>query len=178
MEEINEVQDKGYIGGHYFGSHFVMSDSEDSTVTYTEAPPSPDYVPDPEYPPSLVYVPYSTEQSTRVMPPSRHDMLPSVESYCCDCLVIDVDRMMMMILRRRGKEEEKEHPALTVSDPTNQYTVLRIRCLSEISPPTTILLSSPLLVSLHTIASPTYHLGYRDALMKICLEIPWGKTFT
>ncbi|GKC70211.1 hypothetical protein Tco_1116094 [Tanacetum coccineum] len=28
----------------------VMSDSEDSTVTYTEAPPSPDYVPGPEEP--------------------------------------------------------------------------------------------------------------------------------
>ncbi|GKF16135.1 hypothetical protein Tco_0061053, partial [Tanacetum coccineum] len=28
----------------------VMSDSEDSTVTYTKAPPSPDYVPGPEDP--------------------------------------------------------------------------------------------------------------------------------
>ncbi|GJV32273.1 hypothetical protein Tco_1392673 [Tanacetum coccineum] len=35
MLGINEVQDKGYIGGRYFGN-FVMSDSEDSTVTYTE----------------------------------------------------------------------------------------------------------------------------------------------
>ncbi|GJY93609.1 hypothetical protein Tco_0509391 [Tanacetum coccineum] len=35
-----------------------MSDSEDSTVTYTKDPPSPDYVPGPEYPPSPVYVPY------------------------------------------------------------------------------------------------------------------------
>ncbi|GKE39087.1 hypothetical protein Tco_1462492 [Tanacetum coccineum] len=38
-----------------------MSDSEDSTVTYTEAPPSPDYVPGPEEteqaPPSPVYIP-------------------------------------------------------------------------------------------------------------------------
>ncbi|GKA00021.1 putative reverse transcriptase domain-containing protein [Tanacetum coccineum] len=73
---------------------FVMSDLEDSTVTYTEvsspfedlsdigsprvnglpmmledpyveavlqAPPSPDYVPGPEYPPSPVYVPYVPE---------------------------------------------------------------------------------------------------------------------
>ncbi|GJS83480.1 hypothetical protein Tco_0750021 [Tanacetum coccineum] len=36
VPEINEVQDQGYIGGRYFGSHIVMSDSEDSTVTYTE----------------------------------------------------------------------------------------------------------------------------------------------
>ncbi|GJU59129.1 hypothetical protein Tco_1236895 [Tanacetum coccineum] len=33
-KEINEVQDKGYIGGRYFGN-LVMSDSEHSTVTYT-----------------------------------------------------------------------------------------------------------------------------------------------
>ncbi|GJV20233.1 hypothetical protein Tco_1369253 [Tanacetum coccineum] len=42
-----------------------MSDSEDSTVTYTEAPPSPDYVLGPEEPeqapPSPVYVPYVPE---------------------------------------------------------------------------------------------------------------------
>ncbi|GKA19290.1 hypothetical protein Tco_0699205 [Tanacetum coccineum] len=44
---------------------FVMSDSEHSTVTYTEdpyveaalqAPPSPDYVMGPEYPPSTDFV--------------------------------------------------------------------------------------------------------------------------
>ncbi|GJU96712.1 hypothetical protein Tco_1321468 [Tanacetum coccineum] len=35
----------------------VMSDSEDSAVTYTVALPSPDYVPGPEYPPSLEFVP-------------------------------------------------------------------------------------------------------------------------
>ncbi|GJV15507.1 hypothetical protein Tco_1360830 [Tanacetum coccineum] len=32
------------------GMDFVMSDSEDSTITYTEAPPSPNYVPGPEEP--------------------------------------------------------------------------------------------------------------------------------
>ncbi|GKE95849.1 hypothetical protein Tco_1580704, partial [Tanacetum coccineum] len=35
----------------------IMSDSEDSTVTYTAAPPSPDYVPGLEYPPSPEFVP-------------------------------------------------------------------------------------------------------------------------
>nr|GFC34937.1 hypothetical protein [Tanacetum cinerariifolium] len=33
-----------------------MSDSKDSMVTYTAAPPSPDYVPGLEYPPSPEYV--------------------------------------------------------------------------------------------------------------------------
>nr|GEU59831.1 putative reverse transcriptase domain-containing protein [Tanacetum cinerariifolium] len=51
-----------------FEKDIVMSDSKDSTVTYTEdpyayveaslqAPPSPDYVPSPEHPPSPAYVP-------------------------------------------------------------------------------------------------------------------------
>ncbi|GJR52736.1 putative reverse transcriptase domain-containing protein [Tanacetum coccineum] len=120
-QEINDVQDKGYIGGRYFGSHmhlrfgcitfwgnicygleslyfeqqtseasgiyFVMSNSDDSTVTYTSIssdyeepsdvgspgvvvygydrlpihPPSPDYVPGPEHPLSPLYVPYVPE---------------------------------------------------------------------------------------------------------------------
>nr|GEX32095.1 hypothetical protein [Tanacetum cinerariifolium] len=34
-----------------------MSDSEDSTITYTAAPPSPDYVSDPEYLPSPEFIP-------------------------------------------------------------------------------------------------------------------------
>ncbi|GJU45887.1 hypothetical protein Tco_1203153 [Tanacetum coccineum] len=34
-----------------------MSDSKDSTVTYTEAAPSPGYVPGPEHPPLLDFVP-------------------------------------------------------------------------------------------------------------------------
>ncbi|GJW70312.1 hypothetical protein Tco_0127229 [Tanacetum coccineum] len=51
-----------------------MSDSKDSTITYTEAPPSPDYVPGPEEPeqapPSPVYVPYVPESVyTKFMPP-------------------------------------------------------------------------------------------------------------
>nr|GEZ03861.1 hypothetical protein [Tanacetum cinerariifolium] len=50
----------------YFGfSDAIMSDSEDSTVTYTTALPPPDYVPgleEPEQaPPSPVYIPYVPE---------------------------------------------------------------------------------------------------------------------
>ncbi|GJZ83410.1 hypothetical protein Tco_0648583 [Tanacetum coccineum] len=80
-----------------------MSDSEDSTVTYTkvsspfedlldigslgvdalpmmlEAPPSPDYVPGPEYPPSPVYVPYVSEPIyPKFMPPEEY-VLPAEE---------------------------------------------------------------------------------------------------
>ncbi|GJS39340.1 hypothetical protein Tco_0564383 [Tanacetum coccineum] len=87
--------------------YFVMSDSEDFTVTYTEvssqfedlsdigysrvdglpmmledpyaeaalqAPPSPDYVPGPEYPPSPVYVPYVQEPVyPEFMPPEDEE---------------------------------------------------------------------------------------------------------
>ncbi|GJY13088.1 hypothetical protein Tco_0382397 [Tanacetum coccineum] len=57
-----------------------MSDSEDSTVTYTEAPPSPDYVPGPEEPeqapPSLDFVP---EPVYPEFMPLEDDVLPAEE---------------------------------------------------------------------------------------------------
>ncbi|GKE84783.1 hypothetical protein Tco_1558525, partial [Tanacetum coccineum] len=68
-----------------------MSDSEDSTVTYTAvsspfgglsdigspgAPPSPDYVPSPEYPPSSEFVPEPVYPE--FMPP-EDDVLPAEE---------------------------------------------------------------------------------------------------
>ncbi|GJV46251.1 hypothetical protein Tco_1430787 [Tanacetum coccineum] len=58
---------------------FVMSDSEDSTVTYMEGPPSPNYVPGPEYPPSLVYVPYLPELVHPEFMPPEDDVLLTKE---------------------------------------------------------------------------------------------------
>ncbi|GJT62675.1 hypothetical protein Tco_1006208 [Tanacetum coccineum] len=56
-----------------------MSDSEDSMVTYTKAPPSPDYVSGPEYPPSPVYVLYVSEPIyPEFMPPEEY-VLPAEE---------------------------------------------------------------------------------------------------
>ncbi|GJR97838.1 reverse transcriptase domain-containing protein [Tanacetum coccineum] len=96
----------------FWESNFVMSDSEDSTVTYIEvsslfedmsdigypgvdglpmmledpyveatlqAPPSPDYVPDPEHPPSPVYVPYVPELVYPEFMPPEDDVLPVEE---------------------------------------------------------------------------------------------------
>ncbi|GJX19805.1 putative reverse transcriptase domain-containing protein [Tanacetum coccineum] len=57
----------------------VMSDSEDSTVTYTEAPPSPDYVPGPELPPSSLYVPYVPEPVYPKFMPQEDKVLPAEE---------------------------------------------------------------------------------------------------
>ncbi|GKE55595.1 hypothetical protein Tco_1494780 [Tanacetum coccineum] len=60
-----------------------MSDSEDSTVTYTEAPPSPDYVPGPEEPkqapPSPVYVPYVPEPAYPEFMPPKDEVFPVEE---------------------------------------------------------------------------------------------------
>ncbi|GJY71932.1 hypothetical protein Tco_0475635 [Tanacetum coccineum] len=53
-----------------------MSDSEDSTVTYTVAPSSPDYVPGPEYPPSPDFVPKPVY--SEFMPP-EDEVLPAKE---------------------------------------------------------------------------------------------------
>ncbi|GKE97160.1 hypothetical protein Tco_1582015, partial [Tanacetum coccineum] len=60
-----------------------MSDFEDSTVTYTEAPPSPDYVPGPEEPeqapPSPVYVPYVPDPIYPEFMPPEDKVLPAEE---------------------------------------------------------------------------------------------------
>ncbi|GJV85508.1 putative ribonuclease H-like domain-containing protein [Tanacetum coccineum] len=54
----------------------VMSDSEDSTVTYNVAPPSPNYVTGPEYPPSPEFIPEHVYPE--FMPP-EDDVLPAEE---------------------------------------------------------------------------------------------------
>nr|GEV43697.1 hypothetical protein [Tanacetum cinerariifolium] len=58
----------------------IVSDSEDSTVTYMEAPPSPDYVLGPEHPPSPAYVPEFIPKPIypEFMPP-KDDVLPAKE---------------------------------------------------------------------------------------------------
>nr|GFB54081.1 hypothetical protein [Tanacetum cinerariifolium] len=61
----------------------IMSDSEDSTVTYTTALPSPDYVPGPEEPeqapPSPVYIPYVPEPEYPEYMPPKDDVFPAEE---------------------------------------------------------------------------------------------------
>nr|GEV07543.1 hypothetical protein [Tanacetum cinerariifolium] len=57
-----------------------MSDSKDSTVTYTEASPSPDYVPGPEHPPSPAYVPgFVSEPIYSEFMPPKDVVLPAGE---------------------------------------------------------------------------------------------------
>ncbi|GJX42721.1 hypothetical protein Tco_0257711 [Tanacetum coccineum] len=60
-----------------------MSDSKDSTVTYTEAPSSRDYVPGPkepeQAPPSPVYVPYVPEPVYPEFMPPEDEILPTEE---------------------------------------------------------------------------------------------------
>nr|GFC44902.1 hypothetical protein [Tanacetum cinerariifolium] len=72
-----------------------MSDSEDSTVTYTTALPAPDYVPGPEEPehapPSPVYIPYvpEPEYPEYILPedevfPAEEQPLPTAASPTTD----------------------------------------------------------------------------------------------
>nr|GFA64255.1 hypothetical protein [Tanacetum cinerariifolium] len=60
-----------------------MSDSKDSTVTYTTALPLPDYVPGPEEPeqapPSPVYIPDVPEPVYPEYIPSKDDVFPAKE---------------------------------------------------------------------------------------------------
>ncbi|GKD92499.1 hypothetical protein Tco_1372336, partial [Tanacetum coccineum] len=65
----------------------VMSDSDESGVTYTKAPPSPDYVPSPEEPeqapPSPDYVPgpeHTDDEIVSEDQPDAEDALPTAQS--------------------------------------------------------------------------------------------------
>ncbi|GKB55442.1 hypothetical protein Tco_0906195 [Tanacetum coccineum] len=91
-----------------------MLDSEDSTVTYTAAPPSPDYVPGPEYPPSPEFVPEPVYPE--FMPPedevfpAEEQPLPAAVSPTTDSpgYIVDSD-----------PEEDEEDPE---EDPTDYPT--------------------------------------------------------
>ncbi|GKG29688.1 hypothetical protein Tco_0419586, partial [Tanacetum coccineum] len=55
-----------------------MSDSEDSTITYTEAPPTPDYVPGPEEPEQAPPLPdFIPEPVYPEFMPPEDDVLPA-----------------------------------------------------------------------------------------------------
>ncbi|GJS27484.1 hypothetical protein Tco_0488104 [Tanacetum coccineum] len=84
---------------------FVMLDSEDSMVTYTEALLSPDYVPGPERPHSPICVPYVPEPVYPKFMPLEDDVLPAEEQ-------------PLLIHQEEDKdEEEEEHLASVESVP-------------------------------------------------------------
>nr|GEZ91763.1 hypothetical protein [Tanacetum cinerariifolium] len=76
LREVNRYEVLGYIDT-------IMSDSEDSTVTYTSALPPPNYVPGPEEPeqapPSLVYIPYVPEPELPEYIPVEDEVFPAEE---------------------------------------------------------------------------------------------------
>ncbi|GKB44483.1 hypothetical protein Tco_0889425 [Tanacetum coccineum] len=92
-----------------------MSDSEDSTVNYTEAPPSPDYVPGPEHPPSPNFIPEPV--NPEFMPPeddvllAEEQLLPAVVSPTADSpgYIIEFD----------PKEDPKEDDEDPEEDPAD-----------------------------------------------------------
>nr|GEZ23636.1 hypothetical protein [Tanacetum cinerariifolium] len=70
-------------------SDTIMSNSEDSTVTYTADLPSPDYVPGPEEPeqapPSPIYIPYVPEpEYPEYIPPEDEDLEEDPADYPAD----------------------------------------------------------------------------------------------
>ncbi|GJQ88972.1 putative reverse transcriptase domain-containing protein [Tanacetum coccineum] len=220
---------------------FVMSDSEDSTVTYTEvsspfedlsdigsprvdglpmmledpyvevalqAPPSPNYVPGPEYPPSSVYVPYVPEPVYPEFMPPVDDVLPAEEqplpatvSPTADSPGYitesdpeedpeeddeDPEEDLADYLDDRDDdededededEEEEEHPAPADFAPPPVHRVMArmsVRAQTPISLPLdTEILSPPLPISPPPLpASPTYHLGYIAAMIRLRAESP------
>nr|GEX92916.1 hypothetical protein [Tanacetum cinerariifolium] len=73
------------LARHMIGSEYdaIMSDTEDSMVTYTTALPPPDYMPGPEEPeqapPSPVYIPYVPEPVYPEYIPPKDDVFPAEE---------------------------------------------------------------------------------------------------
>ncbi|GJV80349.1 hypothetical protein Tco_1516219 [Tanacetum coccineum] len=120
--DINEVQDNGYIGGRSFGN-IVMSDLEDSTVTYTEAPQSPDYVPGPEHLPLPVYVPYVPEPVYPEFMLPEDDVLPAEEQLLPDAVspITDSPGYITEFDLEEYPEEDDEDPEDDPADyPTNR----------------------------------------------------------
>nr|GEY80135.1 hypothetical protein [Tanacetum cinerariifolium] len=156
-----------------------MSDSKDSTVTYTEAPPSPDYVPgleEPEQAPPfpdfvlesvyLEFMPPEDEEDPTSYPADIGDNNDDDDRSSNDDEEDDVD-----------VKEDEEHPALADSVPSPVHRVTAV--MSILSPPPQILsppphiLSPPLPISpppLH--ASPTYLLGYQAAMIRLRADAP------
>ncbi|GKE01688.1 hypothetical protein Tco_1389671, partial [Tanacetum coccineum] len=150
---------------------FVMSDSEDSTVTYTEAPPSLDYVPGPEYPPLLVHVPYVPEPVYPEFMPLEDDVLPA-EDQPLPADVSPTADSPGYITESDPKEDPKEEEFLAISTPPPSPLTSYSSPLPHIpSPPLPV--SSPLPVSPPSLlASPTYPLGYRAAMIRLRAESP------
>ncbi|GJT13140.1 hypothetical protein Tco_0860182 [Tanacetum coccineum] len=123
VPEINEVQDQGYIGGRYFGSHIVMSDSKDSTVTYTTASPSPDYVPGPEDPEqaplSLEFVPEPVYPE--FMPP-EDDVLTAEEQPLPATVSPTADSLGYILESDPEEDPEEDDDEDPEEDPANYPT--------------------------------------------------------
>ncbi|GJT97889.1 ribonuclease H-like domain-containing protein [Tanacetum coccineum] len=158
----------------------VMSDSEDSIVTYMEAPPSPDYVPGPkepeQAPPSPEFVleppPPAAVSPTTDSPGYIADSDPEEDpeedpaDYPADGGDDDDDDDEVSndneddeddVEGDKDEEEEEEHPAPADSVP----------------PPVHRILSPPLPVSsLPLPTSPTYPLGYGAAMIRLRAETP------
>ncbi|GJV70955.1 hypothetical protein Tco_1490950 [Tanacetum coccineum] len=98
-----------------------MSDSEDSTVTYMEAAPSPDYVPGPEHPPLLDFVlePVYLEfmQPEDDILPAKEQPLPAAISPTTD----SPDYITESDPEEDPKEDDEDPEEDPADYPTNKY---------------------------------------------------------
>nr|GEY20102.1 hypothetical protein [Tanacetum cinerariifolium] len=181
--------------------NIVISDSEDFMVTYTEAPPSHDYVPGPEHPPTPEFV---LEPVYPEFMPPEDDVLPAEEDDDDD---EEKEEEEDSFRDKADDEEEEEHPAsadsipppvhhttarifILIQAPTSFWSKAEIdRLLAIPSPPPSPLspwssplpqipspslpVSPPLPVSSPQLpASPTYPLGYRVAMIRPRAKTP------
>ncbi|GJS66623.1 reverse transcriptase domain-containing protein, partial [Tanacetum coccineum] len=166
---------------------------DDSTVTYTKAPPSLDYVPGPEHPTSPVYVPYVPELVYPEFMPPEDDVLPAEEkplhaaiSPTADSPDDDDEEEEESSGDDADDDEEdedddeeewEEHLASADSVPLPVHRVtarISVRAQTPISLPLdTEILSPPLPVLPPPLpASPTYPLGYKAAMIWLRAKSP------
>nr|GFA74155.1 hypothetical protein [Tanacetum cinerariifolium]GFA75373.1 hypothetical protein [Tanacetum cinerariifolium] len=94
-----------------------MSNSEDSTITYTEAPLSPDYVLGPEHPPSLAYVSeFVSEPVCLEFMPPEDNVLPA-EEQPLPAAVSSTANSSRYISEFDSEEDPKEDPEEDDEDP-------------------------------------------------------------
>ncbi|GJS67953.1 hypothetical protein Tco_0682518 [Tanacetum coccineum] len=185
--------------GHQTRNYLVMSDSEDSTVTYMEAPPSPDYLPGLEKPerapPSPEFVPEPVYPE--FMPPEDEEDEEDPEEDPADYPAdggdndddddesSDDDEDDDDDVEEDEDKEEEEHlaPADSVPPPVDRLLAIPTPPPSPLSPlssplpqilsPLPQILSPPLPVSPPPLpASPTYLLGYRATMIRLRAESP------
>ncbi|GJY46636.1 hypothetical protein Tco_0435699 [Tanacetum coccineum] len=150
-----------------------------------QAPPSPDYVPDPEHPSSPVYVSYVPDPVYPEFMPPEDDVLPAEEQPLPAAVLPTADSPSY--ITESDPEEEKESSGDDADneeedeDEDEEEGKEHIASADSVSPPIPsppLPILPPLLVSPPPLpASPTYPLRYRAAMIRASVRAAAPSTY-